>query len=989
MTRSCAILAAFCLIASLASAATVEQLVNPVINGDFEKVTPGKDLPDGWQFLINRAAKASAIVDLLVHKHGKHSLRLSDASGMAPNVYGRLRQTVPVLPATEYVLSAWIRGEHVASGQHFTDWETYTLALPRGTFGWVKVSTRFHTKPGQTTLDLGLNIVNSATALWADDIRLRPILTSLKSGGRRLRGFIIGPEEVTADGQDVPLTLLLQTPTGFSGRAVLTVAAGRETLSQQELPVSAGEVKFTWNSGQTGASEIKCRVMILDAAGSTVAEGVKSVRKASAAAITAQLDQVESGLAALRESIRKARDAGTAVDYPVVTQTVVEHFLEWAREDVRRGEVLRASYAAGDMIRSLKRASDELAAYQRDSGRVPAVARYSTGKLEISGTSFVGDVLRGGKIQRGPVFFCGYGHFGQVRQDIETFPDYGTNILQIEFGPNGVLKSETEISNAAVDDALSVLDRAAKVNITVNLLLSPHYFPQWASEEWPHLKSCRGGFIGYCIDAPEARQVVERFLRHVIPQLRGKPALHSLCLSNEPIYTESRNCPYTRKLWEQYLARQHGNISAMNKTLGTNYASFADAPIPANDEFNSPVFYDWCVFNQQRFSGWHKWMADIIHQMAPEIPVHAKIMPTIWNRNDIAYGVDPEQFCGLSQIAGDDCWFPYPGSGEWASGWQTQNQFYDLLRCMKRQPIFNSENHITADRSTHYYPPEHFRTALWQGTIHGQGATTIWVWERTYDQKSDIYGNVMHRPGCAEEVGRTCLDLLRLAPQVSALQKAEAPVAMLYSIASIVRCPEYLEELGNVYQALNFTGVKIDFVSESQIAQGALKPYRALVVPGACSVKDETFAAIAQFASGGGRVVGVGEGLLSRDEYGRQRSATGAAVRWALRLPGGMDSRALHEPLLKVLGAVSVPLVACVDSMSDKPAWGVEWLPVEYEGSLLINAVNLTKKPIRIEFRRNGSRLRGLTELVSGKRKRQPLTLRPLQPILLKATPVR
>ena len=985
MTRCCVFACALCLITSIASAASVEQLIDPVVNGDFEDVTAGKGLPAGWQFVINREAKASATVDLLVRKHGKHSLRLANAGGAAPNVYGRLRQTVPVLPATEYVLSAWVKGERVASGQHFTDWATYTLAVPRGTFGWVKVSTRFHTKPDQKTLDLGFNVVNTAASLWVDEVRVRPLLPSLKSKQRGLRGLMISPSEVTADGQDVPLTLLLQTPSAFSGRAVLTVAAGMETLSQQELPVSPGEVKFTWNSGRTAASEIKCRVVILDSAGSRVAEGVKSVRKVSPAAVSSQLDQVESGLAALKQTIRQARDAGAAVDYPVVTQTVVEHFLGWSREDVQRGEILRASYAAGDMIRSLKRASDELAAYGRDPTRIPVVARYSTGKLEISGTSFVGDVLRGGKIERGPVFFCGYGHFGQVRQDIEIFPDYGTNIIQIEFGPNSVLKSETEVSNAPVDDALSVLDRAAKANIMVNLLLSPHYFPQWALEKWPHLKSCRGGFIGYCIDAPEARQVIERFLRHVIPQLRGKPALHSLCLSNEPICTETRNCPYTRKMWEQYLARQHGSVSAANKTLGTDYPSFAEVPTPANDEFNSPLLYDWCVFNQQRFSGWHRWMADIIHEMAPEIPVHAKIMPTIWNRNDIAYGVDPEQFCGLSQIAGNDCWMPYPGSGEWASNWQTQNQFYDLLRCMERQPIFNSENHISADRSTHYYPPDHFRTALWQGAIHGQGATTIWVWERTYDPKSDFYGNVMHRPGCAEEVGRTCLDLIRLAPEVSALQKARAPIAILYSIASIVRCPQYLEELGNVYQALNFTGVKIDFVSESQIAQGALKPYRALVVPGACSVKDETFAAIAHFAGGGGGVVGVGEDLMSRDEYGRQRSATGAAVRWALRLPGGLDSRALHEPLLKVMSEVGAPMAACLESKSDKPAWGVEWLPVEYEGSLLVNAVNLTKKPIRIEFRRNGARLRGITDLVSGKRKRQPLTLRPLEPILLRA----
>ena len=988
MTRLSALVCLLCLGCVQAAAATLQQISEPVVNDGFEKITPGQAVPDGWEFVISRNAKASAAVDLLVSRMGKRSVRLANASSMSPNVYGRLRQTVPVLPATEYVLSAWVKGQNVASGQHFTDWKTYRLALPRGTFDWVKLSARFTTMPGQTTLDLGLNIVNTAAALWVDDVRLRPVLTRLKTTRRGLQALICGPGQVIGDGQDVDFSVLVEAPPDFAGRAVFTAAAGWQTLSRQELPARSGEIKFTWNSGETDAPEITCRVTILDAQGNKVAEGEKTVQKISAVVISAQLDQVQAGLSALKEEVRRAREAGAAVDYPVITHTVVERFLEWTREDVQRGETVRASYAARDMLRSLKRASEELASYRRDPAKVPPIARYVTGKLEIAGTSFIGDVRRGGRTERGPAFFTGYGHFGQVRSDIEIFPDYGINIIQIELGPARVLTSETDVSNATVEDALNVLERAAKSNIMVNILLSPHYFPQWALEKWPHLASCSGGFIHFCIDAPESRQVIEKFLRHVIPQLRGRPALHSLCLSNEPIYTESRKCAFTRKMWEDYLARKHGTITGLNAALRTEYASFADVPIPPNDEFASPVFYDWCVFNQERFSGWHKWMAYIIHEMAPEIPVHAKIMPTIWNRNDIAYGVDPEQFCALGQIAGNDCWIPYPGSGEWAAGWQTQNQFYDLLRSMNRQPIFNSENHISADRSTHYYPPEHFRTALWQGAIHGQGATTIWVWERTYDAKSDFYGNVMHRPGCAEEVGRTGLDLMRLAPEVTALQEAPSPVAILYSVASIARCPQYLDELGAAYQALNFSGAKVAFISENQAASGKLKSCRLLIVPGACCVKDETFAAIAEFARSGGRVVGVGEDLLSRDEYGRPRSGS-AALRWTLRLAGGANSRDLHGPLLKALAEAGVGRVECIEVKTGKPAWGVEWLPAEYQGALLINAVNLTNKPVRVEFREGASRLAGLTDLITGRRKRTPLTLQPLQPVLLKGAAAR
>ena len=57
---------------------------------------------------------------------------------------------------------------------------------------------------------------------------------------------------------------------------------------------------------------------------------------------------------------------------------------------------------------------------------------------------------------------------------------------------------------------------------------------------------------------------------------------------------------------------------------------------------------------------------------------------------------------------------------------------------MKDAPVFNSENHVIFDREMRYIPPEHVRAALWQEAIHGQSATTIWVWER---EKSNPRGD--------------------------------------------------------------------------------------------------------------------------------------------------------------------------------------------------------------------------------------------------------
>ena len=56
-----------------------------------------------------------------------------------------------------------------------------------------------------------------------------------------------------------------------------------------------------------------------------------------------------------------------------------------------------------------------------------------------------------GKRERRPVFFCGYGHFGSVKRDVQKLRDYGLNIIQVEFGPRSTVPSETEESTQAIE----------------------------------------------------------------------------------------------------------------------------------------------------------------------------------------------------------------------------------------------------------------------------------------------------------------------------------------------------------------------------------------------------------------------------------------------------------------------------------------------------------------------------------------------------------
>ena len=217
-----------------------------------------------------------------------------------------------------------------------------------------------------------------------------------------------------------------------------------------------------------------------------------------------------------------------------------------------------------DMEAMTRRLASQLADAESGKIKLPRVPRWD-GKQRprIAGPSFIGADGR-------PIFFVGYGHFKQVREDIEKFPSYGINIVQhAELGPSGVWpKSEDQIDAAGVDRLIDELDRAAKAGVAVDFLLSPHYVPDWLFAKYPHLRKARADFFPYSIYAPQGRALVKKFVDYVVPKIKDKPALLSICLSNEPINVQEPD-EFSIAAWHEWLARRHGDIATLNARYGT------------------------------------------------------------------------------------------------------------------------------------------------------------------------------------------------------------------------------------------------------------------------------------------------------------------------------------------------------------------------------------------------------------------------------------
>lgn len=977
--------------------AAVPLVVGPnlVPNPSFEDLDRG--VPRGWRWDA-RNTDATFAIETASPCMGTAAVRIANGTPFGPHVYGwfGLTEEIPVEPDTVYTLSAFVRCEDdtVAWSGGGPGW-TLRVLIPNTQGQWQAVSHVFRTGSEQTGFALMVVTESPTRGIWLDGFCLRKgagaLPPDLDPDDPR-DALRIGPEppevleyrgasvetrwapELYPPGEWVFATeefrgagvLTLETAGGAAVEAALTDAEGRELARAAAACPEAARVLALDYAARVeppadGRLVLTARARRADR---VLAEARQEVRLVTAGRVEARLREVEAARERLRALVERleARGAG---DYARVTLTVLENFVPWAREDAAAGRVDRAWHAAETMVGMAARAFAEGGAVENGDAPALPVPRYVTSPVAIEGPSFIG-VRRapGGLEGRGPVFFTGYGHFAQVRQDIEKFPAYGCNLVQIEFGPNSVLPAEDRVDLGPVREFLAVCDRAAAAHVGVNLLLSPHYFPRWALEKWPELTECRGGFFGYCVHAPESRQVLEKFLRTVIPLIKDHPALHSLCLSNEPISTEVQGCRHLRAAWGRWLAARHGTSAELNRRWGTTYATFDEVPIP--EAFPaSAAAVDFCRFNQEQFAGFHRWMADVIHEMAPAVPVHAKIMMDAHfarHRHGI-WSVCPELFGELSQIHGNDCSSMVSRRGEWSRGWRHCEMAYDFQRSLGDKPVFNSENHVIRDRDHGTIPPGHLYTTLWQGALHGQSATTLWVWQRAFDHTSDLEGSVIHRPDAAEAVGRCALDLMRLADEMTALQREPPQVVLYWSQSSVILGEAHLQAVSQCYENAAFLGVPLGFVTDRQLERygaGGTVPAalaggaaRVLLVPEAGHVSDAALAGLARAASGGVRVVRAGP-CFGADEYGAARQSVPAIGE---ELPGyGSRGRDGFARFCAAAAGWSLSPVLAATAPDGRPVYGVETRSARLPGGRLVASLcNHTREPAAVVLRREGA----------------------------------
>jgi len=200
----------------------------------------------------------------------------------------------------------------------------------------------------------------------------------------------------------------------------------------------------------------------------------------------------------------------------------------------------------------------------------------------------------------------------------------GTNENLIEHGSfedMPVIINDYVFNEDRINGFVKRLDMAHKHNIQVDVIVGVHYFPN-IIPDWQLPKVI--GWPGENINNPEVLKIIEAFITGVVKAVKDHPALHSICLMNEPKYSTGRNAEIFSADWIAYIRGLYQNdITVLNAFYGTEYTSFEEVPL-TDENINEVMYYDYIRFNAKVFGGWHEWMAGIVKRIAPEIKVHKK-----------------------------------------------------------------------------------------------------------------------------------------------------------------------------------------------------------------------------------------------------------------------------------------------------------------------------------------------------------------------------
>ena len=797
--------------------------------------------------------------------------------------------------------------------------------------------------------------------------------------------------------------------------------SGKKVLEHKErCEISRGlnKIPISFSSGDIPDGVYRISVRLLDKEGNEL-DRVPEIKmeKASLSMLKEKMKSVEENLLNLKEKVKEAKAKGVDTSYQDLAIVLSEDFLSYANDDIKAGFFRFADYILEYLLGSLKRGETELIQALKDPSMrkdVPNLKMTSDNMRVYNGAFYSGNQ---------PVFLFGPCAGISAFKNMAKLPRYGLNSFQlvrlyIEGEPvnapeiPGFFKDSEQVDTQIVRDSLCWMDRCEQNNLAGVVLNGLEYLPRWVLEKYPEVK-CGKGWPSYIIDHPEIEKLHQLFWHVFAQTYSGRPGLHSYILANEPLFMVSADNPFALKKFQSYLKEKYKTIQNLNARWNKEYKDFDE--VKFSDCFgpqyskgqNSASWYDWVVFNWSRGTELFSSAKKIIREYDKKSPIHIKIqnVPTIFYAQTINFGgLNREDIAeqGEDKVVGCDGRFWYLPKGDyatvkregpWEMGFWDQVICYEFLKSIAPDcPIFDSEWHfnlgITGEVPPDKYSPEYIRTAIWESCIHGVGGIHFWLWDRTRAIKGHEHlgdGGILVDPAVTETIGRTCLDLRRLAKFVVEFPRQKSEVRILYSYPSIIhQGDEYLIQIKDAFKASFFHNVPVRFITEKQIISKKWDGCKLLIVPGAEYVTEECFEGVRQFVKNGGTVVLIGE-PFKFNEYGDRREKSLGNLSGILRIEKVPSSPIEYSGLVDewlTAAGIRCPF-KITEAQTGKNVFGIEARIAEIDKEPILYVSNWNSKPTNVLIEIDGKRPTFIN-LVDGKHISNPITMEPLDIYLLK-----
>ncbi len=510
------------------------------------------------------------------------------------------------------------------------------------------------------------------------------------------------------------------------------------------------------------------------------------------------------------------------------------------------------------------------------------------------------------------------------------------------------------------------LEQEAAGNAAPMVNLMGHRPARWQKEQHPEILDGARNFTQYDIDSPLVRrwigQLCEGFGPAMAKACGRQPMVH--LLANEPHFATARGgwkaengiSDVTMEKFHAWLRGRYQTLEALNSAYGADHGGwdqvlFHETPPRARqidpNLRGSPVWYDWCRFNQQRVNEWFAFLKQQVqaNDDGRKAPVSIKMLGFTLSRSTRDGGMDIEYLTRLQEVMGADLRVAPAGAqffgrheegmdpetgwqARYAYDWSEQAMFLDFSKSLCPEKVFyDSEWHGFGAVSWRHFnmSREYVRSALWMAFTHGMGAIKPWLWGRGENgalrDSADHIGELSTQPIAVDAYGRTMKELNAHAGRVLAVQPATRDLLVFYCEESAIQDGEYTQGFKSVYEALKLLNRHVGFATPTEI--GRLDPaVQQVVVTPTPYIADGSLAALRAFQARGGRIILVGaERSFLKNELGAPRTAGLGEV--PLSLPVD-TATALADAFETVLASNPFsPLIVAVKDAAGRPARGV------------------------------------------------------------------